>query len=308
MTRILGSKYQTYINDELVVFRIINIKNEDKFTVIDNDGKKISITEKELSKFVLLKPDAIMNIMTTETEDEIKDVYVCIHNLDELNKTQIPNIILRQNIYSASKNTFGNIGNDIFVGECINTINCSKEDLDNILEFKTINHTLSVALYVDDKYKDIITCIGHKSKKFDEELKLIKSSNDNTIIKGYCESLDELLTTNDFMSAYREMFNITQVDFDIYTGDNISDDGVISLSKEQLHNIEDLLRSTISNVNVLKYDKDIDISKIVDHTHIVISDRQENIYLVSYTTIMPYEEHEDIDIAMGLSLPPKINV
>ena len=39
MTRILGSKYQTYINDELVVFRIINIKNEDKFTVIDNDGK-----------------------------------------------------------------------------------------------------------------------------------------------------------------------------------------------------------------------------------------------------------------------------
>ena len=59
-----------------------------------------------------------------------------------------------------------------------------------------------------------------------------------------------------------------------YTGESIMDVG-------ELHNIEDLLRSTISNVNVLKYDKDIDISKIVDHTHIVISDRQENIYLVS---------------------------
>lgn len=310
MKRLLGSKYQCYINDELLIFRIVNIKNNDKYTVIDNEGKRISVTEKELSKFILLQPDAIMHIMTTETEDGIKDVYACVHNLEELNNTQIPNVVLRQNIYSASKNTFGNIGNDIYVGECINTINCNKEDIDAILDFKTIKHTLSIALYVDDKYKDIISCIGHKAKKFDEALRDIKCSNDNEMIKGYCESLDELFTNNDFISAYRDMFNITQVDFDIDTGDNMSDDGVITLSKEQIHNIEDVLRCTISNVNVLKYDKDIDISKIVDHTHIVISDKKENIYLVSYTTVMPYPEHNDIDVAMGnvVSLPPKINV
>ena len=34
---ILGTKYQTYIDDELIILRLINIKSEDKFTMIDKD-------------------------------------------------------------------------------------------------------------------------------------------------------------------------------------------------------------------------------------------------------------------------------
>ena len=36
MKRLLGSKYQVYINDELVIFRIVNIKND----VVTSCGKE----------------------------------------------------------------------------------------------------------------------------------------------------------------------------------------------------------------------------------------------------------------------------
>ena len=47
---ILGTKYQTYIDDELVVFRLVNIKSNNKYTVEDKDGKRITMTQEELNK------------------------------------------------------------------------------------------------------------------------------------------------------------------------------------------------------------------------------------------------------------------
>ena len=42
---ILGTKYQTYIDDKLIILRLINIKSDDKFTMIDRDGNKVSMNK-----------------------------------------------------------------------------------------------------------------------------------------------------------------------------------------------------------------------------------------------------------------------
>lgn len=298
---ILGTKYQTYIDDELVVLRLVNIKSENKFTMVDREGNKLSMTKEELDKCIKLDSDALLCLMTTTLDEDVRDVYACVHRTDDMrNGIKEPVMILRQNIYSSSKNAF-NAGMDIYVGEClVNPKFDNDEQFKSLLEFNTIDDTLSVALYVDDKFKDIKQFItGHNARKFDEVLRTIKSNNTQSMLKGYCETLDQLFEENNFMFNYRMIFNIAQVDFPIELDNNTDKDGVITLNSKQINRLEDLLRAYITDVKVLKYDKDIDISKIVSKTHIMISDETENIYLVSYIVKAAYPVDNDIARAMN---------
>ena len=298
---ILGTKYQTYIDDELVVLRLVNIKSENKFTMVDREGNKLSMTKEELDKCIKLDSDALLCLMTTTLDEDVRDVYACVHRTDDMrNGVKEPVMILRQNIYSSSKNAF-NAGMDIYVGECLSNPKFDNdEQFKSLLEFNTIDDTLSVALYVDDKFKDIKQFItGHNARKFDEVLRTIKSNNTQSMLKGYCETLDQLFEENNFMFNYRMIFNIAQVDFPIELDNNTDKDGVITLNSKQISRLEDLLRAYITDVKVLKYDKDIDISKIVSKTHIMISDETENIYLVSYIVKEAYPVDNDIARAMN---------
>ena len=298
---ILGTKYQTYIDDELVVLRLVNIKSENKFTMVDREGNKLSMTKEELDKCIKLDSDALLCLMTATLDEDVRDVYACVHRTDDMrNGVKEPVMILRQNIYSSSKNAF-NVGMDIYVGECLaNPKFDNDEQFKSLLEFNTIDDTLSVALYVDDKFKDIKQFItGHNARKFDEVLRTIKSNNTQSMLKGYCETLDQLFEENNFMCNYRMIFNIAQVDFPIELDNNTDKDGVITLNSKQISRLEDLLRAYITDVKVLKYDKDIDISKIVSKTHIMISDETENIYLVSYIVKEAYAVDNDIGRAMN---------
>ena len=298
---ILGTKYQTYIDDELVVLRLVNIKSENKFTMVDREGNKLSMTKEELDKCIKLDSDALLCLMTTTLDEDVRDVYACVHRTDDMrNGVKEPVMILRQNIYSSSKNAF-NAGMDIYVGECLaNPKFDNDEQFKSLLEFNTIDDTLSVALYVDDKFKDIKQFItGHNARKFNEVLRTIKSNNTQSMLKGYCETLDQLFEENNFMFNYRMIFNIAQVDFPIELDNNTDKDGVITLNSKQISRLEDLLRAYITDVKVLKYDKDIDISKIVSKTHIMISDETENIYLVSYIVKEAYPVDNDIARAMN---------
>ena len=298
---ILGTKYQTYIDDELVVLRLVNIKSENKFTMVDREGNKLSMTKEELDKCIKLDSDALLCLMTTTLDEDVRDVYACVHRTDDMrNGIKEPVMILRQNIYSSSKNAF-NAGMDIYVGECLaNPKFDNDEQFKSLLEFNTIDDTLSVALYVDDKFKDIKQFItGHNARKFDEVLRTIKFNNTQSMLKGYCETLDQLFEENNFMFNYRMIFNIAQVDFPIELDNNTDKDGVITLNSKQISRLEDLLRAYITDVKVLKYDKDIDISKIVSKTHIMISDETENIYLVSYIVKAAYPVDNDIARAMN---------
>ena len=78
----------------------------------------------------------------------------------------------------------------------------------------------------------------------------------------------------------------------------------IGLTQEELKEQEELrneyrrqfranLMNQVSNIRVVKYDKDIDISKIVNVQHVVVCDSENKIYLIAYNVDGYYAESED---------------
>lgn len=299
--KLLGYKYQIYENDEFKIYRLIKAIDTYSFEMIGENGKSIIVSGNELlDKYVRLIPDAFMNIMITD-KDEDPDVYICINKSSNLtqNKTA-PDIIVRQSIYSVSKLQF-NLTDKIYVGDCISEFtNPSGGDLSEYMQFKNIDYTASIALYVDDTLDSIINSINDEiMENINNELKDIKDKYSNDMVEGYVDNLRDLFYNNNFICRYREIFNIMQVDWPIDLGEkSYNKDGDIILNKKQIHNIEDELRKYITNIKVIKYEKDIDISKIVSLSHLMISDSTETIYLIAYTVIGDYPIDEDIAAAM----------
>lgn len=307
MNVLLGSKYQYYIDDEINVVRLCAIKNENTFVCMDKNDNKIIVTEKQLTDMVKLIPDAVLTIMSTVDDNNqgVSDVYACVNKLTD--ESDIPCVILRQGMYSITKNSFNFMPNeDMYVGDCFCSKNYPSENgIEELLEFTDIKNTTNIALYIDDKLDDIFKCIGKHTKKFDEVLFGMKSESDklsNGMVKGYCTKLRDLFEENNFMFNFRLAFNINQIDFEVELddGSNVKD-GVITFNNKQKKLFEDLIRQYITDVKILKYDNDIDISKIVSHTHLVVSDKNDNIYIVAYTVVDNYPVDDDIASAMKVS-------
>ena len=69
--KILGTKYQTYIDDKLVVLRLKKYnKDNNSYIFVDVKGRKVEVPAEEADKFVALSPDAIMNIMYTKSDND----------------------------------------------------------------------------------------------------------------------------------------------------------------------------------------------------------------------------------------------
>lgn len=308
-SQILGEKFQIYINDELRIRRIIKIKNEECFVLKDiKSGETIIISKNDLyNKYVKLTPDAFINIMITKEESysdiEDNDVYFCVNrSCDLVHGSTIPSLLLRQNIYSRFKNQFAT-NNDIYVGDCLTVVNSEKNDIEESMTFKEIKKSYSIAMYIDDTVDDIIECISSKFKK--EINTLLKKLKDNAMsnIKGFNDNIESLLEENDFIGNYYSLFNITKIDFPIILGkESYNDEGDIILNDKQHKAVEDLLRKYITNIKVIKYDKDIDISKIVSIDHVMVCDSNNEIFLIAYECTGYYVNENNIDVAKSMGI------
>ena len=299
--QIIGTKYQIFEGDELKVRRIVRAKDNDTYVLKENGiEQNFIVTGKELvDKYIRLTPDAFLNIMITKEPmyegTEVNDVYFCVNRATDITMgMQEPTLILRQNIYSKFKNVASSLFGDVYVGECATIANSSKEEMAEMMTFEEIIKQYSIAIYLDDSEENILSCIPNKFKKdINATLCLIKSSMPE-MCKGTTESIEQLWHENDFFGNYKSIFNITQVDFPIVLGkESYNAEGDIILNAKQKQRLEDVLRRYISNIKVIKYDKDIDISKIVNVQHVVVSDSNNQIYLIAYTVDGYYTESND---------------
>ena len=295
---VIGTKYQIFEGNDFKVRRLIKIKN-DSYVLRENDGGDYVVSSKELAdKYVRLTPDAFLNIMITKEptfeSTAVQDVYFCVNRASDIYAAiTSPALILRQNIYSKFKNITSSLFGDVWIGECVTVVNSSKEELAEFMTFEEITKQHSVATYLDDSEKDILECIPNKFKKdINATLVCIKESMPE-MCKGCAETLEQLWEENDFIGNYKSIFNITQIDFPIYLGkESLNSNGDIKLNTKQKQRLEDMLRRYISNVRVIKYDKDIDISKIVHVQHVVVSDSDNKIYLIAYDVDGYYADNE----------------
>ena len=308
--QILGTKYQIFENDELKVRRVIKTKNEDTYVLKENGiEEKIIVSDKELSdKYVRLLPDALLNIMITKEPayegNDVNDVYFCINKTVDMSLgSSEPVLILRQNIYSKFKNIGAENFGDFYVGECATVVNSSKEELAEFMTFEGIEKQCSIALYIDDSDQDILECIPNKLKKdINTVLCNIKSSMPE-MCKGTTETLEQLWEENYFIDNFKSIFNIVSINFPIVLGkESYNADGDIIINDKQKKCLENVLRRFISNIKVIKYDKDIDISKIVNTQHVVVSDSENQIYLIAYNVDGYYAESQDTDVLKAFGL------
>ena len=308
----IGMKYQIYEGDDLKVRRAVRTKGDGTY-VLKEDGveQNFIISSEELSgKYVALTPDAFLNIMIVKEPSyegsEIDDVYFCVNRATDMSMgIQEPVLILRQNIFSRFKNVISTMFNEIYIGECATIVNSSKEELAEIMTFKEITNQCGIAVYIDDSEQDILSCIPNKFKKdINATLCSIKSAMQHC--KGVTETIEELWKDNDFIGNFKSVFNITQIDFPIVLGkESYNAEGDIVLNNKQKQRLEDVLRRHISNIRVIKYDKDIDISKIVNVQHVVVSDSENIIYLIAYDIDGYYAENEsDMQVLEAFGLQP----
>ena len=299
--QIIGTKYQIFENEELKVRRVVKAKGDDTYVLKENGiDQNFIVSGKELAdKYVRLTPDAFLNIMITKEPvfegTDVNDVYFCVNRATDITMgIQAPSLILRQNIYSRFKNISASLFGDVYIGECATIVNSSKEEMAELMTFEEIVKQHSVATYLDDSEEDILACIPNKFKKdIDATLCSIKSAMPE-MCKGTTESLKQLWEENDFIGNYKSIFNITQIDFPIVLGKESYDaNGDIVLNEKQKQRLEDMIRRYISNIKVIKYDKDIDISKIVNVQHVVVCDSENHIYLIAYNVDGYYADNAD---------------
>lgn len=303
---ILGFKYQIYEGDDLKIYRTIRFKDYEHVVAIEEaTGVEKIISKNDLTNsYVRLLPDAFMNIMITD-QVERPDIYVCINKADKLaNGRKEPCIIMRQAVYDESK-CFDFMGGKIYVGNCISesTIQ-SNYSMKDYMDFNEINFTASIALYVDDTIDSIINTIQPKiHKRLNEVFAKIKKEFENSpagnMIEGCADNLRELMESTRFINRYREEFNILQLDWPIDLGKvSYNSQGDLILNNKQHEKFENELRKFIADIKVIKYDKDIDISRIVSRSHSMVSDSNGIIYLIAYTIIGEYPVDSDIAAAM----------
>lgn len=303
---ILGFKYQIYEGDDLKIYRTIRFKDYEHVIAIEEaTGTEKIISKNDLvNSYVRLLPDAFMNIMITD-QIERPDIYVCINKADKLaNGRTEPCIIMRQAVYDESK-CFDFMGGKIYVGNCISESTIQSDySMRDYMDFNEINFTASIALYVDDTIDSIINIIQPKTyKRLNEVFAKIKKEFENSpagnMIEGCADNLRELMESTRFINRYREEFNILQLDWPIDLGkESYNPQGDLILNNKQREKLENELRKFIADIKVIKYDKDIDISRIVSRSHSMVSDSNGIIYLIAYTIIGEYPVDSDIAAAM----------
>lgn len=287
------------------------MKNENTISLKNLSTGEISNVDTDyvLNNLVKLTPDAILNIMLCEDDvngSKYEDVYVVVYRTATIESGNTePDLILRQDVYSYTKNNpftaFGT--NIIYVGDCITKFTMPGDGFKmmDLFEYSRVKVNHSFDLYSDDKLDDIMELIGNKARIYDATLKNIHDEKAADNIKGYCSSLKELCEDNHFIEAYRSLFNITTIDWNIVLGkQSFNEDGDIVLNSKQIKAIEDMIRKHITDVKVIEYGYDVDISKIVSYAHIMVSDVNEKIYLIAYRVIGDYPVDDDIARAMGV--------
>ena len=292
---------------------------QNNLNLIKNDGEKIIVSESFLTLLPqclqLIKIDEDGTFSEADIQVDKKEVAVPIDIIDnassvfkmcftrEVSLNDIKNVYLRivnpENYNFPMRDPVTHIENS--------NVTLIQDDFGNYIEMYQTHAISDIAInginplygYNDslklNKAQNNLNDIGYIIRDWNENQK-----NNGTLYHGeeitiVCDVDNNSKIENDFIGNYRSIFNITQIDFPIVLGkESYNAEGDIILNEKQKQRLEDMLRRYISkNIKVIKYDKDIDISKIVNVQHVVVCDSENQIYLIAYTIEGYYTNNED---------------
>ena len=261
-------------------------------------------------EYTLLEPDGAMFFITAKLkvgekrEKEINDIIISLYKYDDIIRNNTtPAAVCRQNIRNLFFDTAKIYDQFEEVGMCM-TPETTPPNIDyNIMTAcDGVDKLIKIFTYCDDNLDDILGCIkGKYMREMNTVLAQLKEMALNAsslgsedkleamnadIYHGYCKTVKTLLKHTEFMYDYERAFYITKfnninMDFDKVAGSN-EDDTFIVLSSvidilEKAYNME------IYNPCFIKFDKDIDLSKI-PRNKLLIKDFNDVVYICMYDT------------------------
>ena len=294
---IRGCKFQVYEDNKINIYRAIDVNEKNHMAQLKNIETSEVVNKPSgwiTENMVMIEPDTTIRFLITESTEGFPDVYVVVHTP----KNPAPEMVLRQDICDTTDDE--NVYN---AGMCVNTnMLGDPKDIIHIIECAKVNSKCDIYGYVSDTLNDIVECLGEYKECLDDTLKSInarinKASNLGRTVNGYCTDIVSLMKQCEFIAHYRWVFHITKIDFPIRLTNDKSD---IVLNKLQKHYLEDILQKYIENILVIEYDHDVDLKGLIGRPHIMVSDSEERIYLITYDVVANYPV--DADIAQGMGI------
>lgn len=273
----LGDKFYRYIEetDKVEIIRICKIKNENSFTYITDNGTKCNITKTELlNDYTRLKADATLAFTIVNLQGDMKDVIVAMYKTKDLEDgNNLPYAVCRQNIFDLFTNQVQK-GKTMYFGVSV-SVDTIPEDIpfEMTLACNGIAYDNKVSVYIDDTLETILSFVN--TSKFDAVLNNLYTKINKNEIKGYCNSLKQLLVENDFMYDFLRAFDIHRVDFELETQENDE------LDVNQRIIIEEMLKVEMFRTYVLEYSKEVNLKEI-KRSYILVSDKNKKLYIVGY--------------------------
>lgn len=308
----LGERYVREKDDEIIILRIIKIKNENDVVVKDDNGNVFPTTMNVLkTKYSLLNPDGFLSFNIVYIDGGLNgrfdDVIITLHTRKDMeSESKIPTVICRQNIndlHAAQLKIERQGTNKDFYGMSISRETCPEDvKFETILSCDGLVKSVPVAVYVDDTFEDIMSVI--KVKEFDKILESIfvdhvrRECNNNQssgliynkminlpTIDGFVKTLRELLVMNNFMYDFYRTFDIIPLkDINISIDMNKTEDTALLIRV-----LESFLNVKFTSFQMIRFGKDINLSRLA-YSYQLIANEKEEVYLVLYT-----HEPRDID-------------
>lgn len=308
--------YRWLEDDKLEEVMVSRIKNSEVSTIIFTKGpnlgelKKINNVDLE-NNYTKLKPDGYLTFSVVTTGKDTTDVMVTVStHKDILSGIQLPYAVCRQGAIDLFAKQLSPDNVD-YVGVSISRDTCPADvDFANFFACNGVSYSEVMSYYIGNNLQDCIKLIK-KKKIFNDTLKenfnkhCLYLANGNRFISdvyknkeevdGYCKNLDTLLSLNNFAYDVNAAFGIISTDL---TEDDFSEETLSGVAMEVIGSI---LRIEIGKSIAIKYDKDVDLSKI-KRNYCLVSDINNTIYVVAYTVVGRYivpiegnESKENID-------------
>lgn len=273
--------YRVKEDNNIEQLRVINVKSGNVYRLRNEENKVATFTKEEIEKYYTkLVPDGTISFAIVELEQKVKDVIVSLYRTKDMKAGDpVPHVVCRQSCYDFFTNPINNIPGLLFVGTSVRKDTIPDDTpFQVMLACNEIKYSLNVSYYITDSFQTTLSLFKHD--KFDEVLRTLRNNVDTTNVRGYCQSLDQLLMENNFFFDILESFNIKMVPFEVeLEGDDL-------LHNDVLMELEDVLKHKICNETTLPYTKMISIEEKMEELnctkHLIYIDNLGKMYITFY--------------------------
>ncbi len=270
--------YKIKDDDSIEILRLLRIKNSDCFVMVNDKKEKIKLTENELLKYTKLKPDGYVNFAAVSLDKGVKDVVISMFRRRDIEDgNSIPYCICRQNVFDLFANQLIKEGDPQYAGCSVSIETCpANTDYKMMMACDELFQTENISIYIDDPLENILYPVSLVN--FDDILRENKkiATKSETRISGYCSKVKELLEQNHFIYDVLRAFNIYKVPFKTIYNEETNE-----IDIEQRHILEEMFKTEMFSTFVVKFTKEINLSKI-ERDHIIISDDSNDLWVVLY--------------------------